>query len=215
MYINVHTHHPAGTGIEIENVNIRKTNAIPESGLYSVGLHPWWINEVNVEQILEVIKEFCLHQNCLAIGEIGLDRFAAAGMELQTEIFTAQLQIAKEYNKPVIIHSVRSHQAIAAIYQKGKFDFPLVFHGFNSNFNIARTLMQKNFYFSFGKALLQESSNASGLLRNLDLNHVFFENDNEIIPVDRIYSKASEILKIGIDDLCSIIQKNFEKVFYI
>ena len=214
MFINVHTHHPVGSGIEIENWDIRNPDFCPTATYYSAGIHPWWIEEVDVVGKIECLKNILNQSNCLAIGEVGMDKFATAELKLQQNIFKWQLELANEFHKPVILHVVRSHQEIVDIFHQRKCNIPFIFHGFNGNMSIATTLVKEDFYFSLGGALLNKQSNAAVLLKTMDLKYLFFENDDLSSPIENIYYAASEILNVKIDDLCAIVEENFEKVFH-
>src|SRR5690606_12217395 len=78
----------------------------PSAGLFSAGIHPNYISDHN-EETIKWLYETAQNENCVAIGECGLDGLLSIDFQLQKEIFHRQILIANEVNKPVIIHCVR------------------------------------------------------------------------------------------------------------
>ena len=68
----------------------------------ALGYHPWEIHEEDVERTLSFIREHL--KECVAIGEIGLDYKVKVRKELQRKVLGRLLDIATEYDKPVILH---------------------------------------------------------------------------------------------------------------
>lgn len=213
MFINLHTHLPAQNGIEIYNIDIRQPAIENYPGYYSLGIHPWWIEQIDVDEKLANIEHQMSDQNFLAIGEIGLDKLADIDFDLQVEVFKKQVILALKYAKPLIIHAVKTHFDIRQILNKMKFGQPVIFHGFNQNAHIAAGLKQPGNYFSFGTALLNENSNAADFLKSADLTTIFFENDDKDTDIKQIYHAASELMNVEISELCKLIENNFKKIF--
>ena len=71
----------------------------------AIGIHPSDTAELT-EESLQWLKEQCSHEKCVAIGEIGLDYYwDEPEREIQKKWFVRQLGLARQMNKPVIIHS--------------------------------------------------------------------------------------------------------------
>ena len=213
MYINLHTHLPTQNDIEIYNIDIRQPEIEKYPGYYSLGIHPWWIEQIDVDEMLAFIEVQMTDQNFLAIGEIGLDKLADTNFDLQVKVFKKQAILAIKYAKPLIIHAVKTHFDIRQILNKMKFGQPVIFHGFNQNAHIAAGLNQPGNYFSLGTALLNENSNAADFLKNADLTTIFFENDDKETDIKHIYHAASELLNVAINELCKLIENNFKTIF--
>lgn len=213
MFINLHTHKPGLKDIEIQNWDIRHPDVVAVAKYFSAGIHPWWIKDVNVDSKMAFLESHIDEVGFLALGETGLDKLIDTHIDVQKEVFGKHLILAQKCSKPLIIHAVKTHREIIEMCKQVKFDLPVIFHGFNNNLNIAKVLSEANSYFSLGGALLKPESNAAQFLKNADLKRVFFENDDKDVGIEYIYQAASEILLIGIDDLCCIVEGNFEKVF--
>jgi len=78
-------------------------NQFPEL-VFAVGLHPLDTDKWTSQTAKEIIALARSDSRVVAIGETGLDFYKAEDWERQKEVFTAQLEIAHQLNKPVIIH---------------------------------------------------------------------------------------------------------------
>ena len=89
-YVNIHTHRPAGRGIELR----------------TVGIHPWDAGRIPVASLLP------LDETAQAIGETGLDFARPVPKEVQYAAFRAQLELARQYGLPVVLHCVRAFDEV-------------------------------------------------------------------------------------------------------
>ena len=201
--------------ISVYNVLAGKEDfAVPDAlQYYSVGLHPWFIDEKMLVHQLEEVGRLVAGEMCVAIGETGLDRLTKPPMTLQQTVFERQLAMAGMVGKPVIVHNVKAHAEIMALYKKAKVLVPLIFHGFNNNRQIAGHLLKEGFYFSFGKALLNPKSNAAQMLPTFPSDRFFLETDDAEIAIEVVYQKAAELCNLGVDELKAIINRNFKNCF--
>lgn len=177
---------------------------------FSIGLHPMDIDE-NWEKNWEKIKVLSQHQNCVAIGECGLDSLVKADLNLQKEVFTRQILWANEIKKPVVIHCVRLYHELYFFSKIAK--TPLIVHGFNKNSTIAHTLLDKGFYLSFGKAVLYRVY-LQELIKEVPMEKFFLETDDEDFDIKDLYDKVAELRGISIEELILQIEKNKERVLY-
>lgn len=201
--INIHTHKRTLAN----TVEIVSTNNINDEGFYSIGIHPWYIKNIEIDY--SQIELMAKATNVLAIGEIGLDRAIKTDIEIQKNVFIKQLQIAKKVNKPIIIHCVRAYSDIQEIIKKHPYKY--IFHGFNANKIIAENLISKGVFLSFGYELIQ-NKNLQNTFKQLPINKIFFETDESDVNIKDIYKFASELLNIKFEALEKQIQNNFNKI---
>lgn len=175
---------------------------------FSVGIHPKDIDE-NWEENFEKIKEISLLQNCVAIGECGLDGLISVNENLQKEVFEKHILWANQINKPVIIHCVKRFSEII-LFQKIA-EIPLVIHGFNKKKTIADEMLRHGFYLSFGKSVLHSLSLQS-ILKEFPLEKMFLETDDANFNIEELYQKTAEIKGISIENLHNKILKNLESL---
>ena len=212
MFLNAHTHHLSHQSDVLDLYNQFPKAINDDAKLFSVGIHPAYIKTSSIEEELEIIRENLSNKNCLAIGEIGLDKLCETDFELQIDVFEHQLQLASEYRFPVIIHSVRAYQEILHIRKKLKLTIPFIFHGFNKNEQILNQIIAQNCYASFGKNLLY-NKNLQIIFAKLSANQFFLENDASEISIKEIYTIAAEIRNSTIEELQLQQAKNWKTVF--
>ncbi|MDQ3048592.1 MAG: TatD family hydrolase [Bacteroidota bacterium] len=182
------------------------------SGTISVGLHPCYITSKYQESLLH-IQNLSKAEHVLAIGECGLDKICSIDPELQTKVFIAQIQLAEEIQKPLIIHCVKAFDQLIKILKEQNTTVPVIIHGFNNSSSIATSLLKQGFYLSFGKALLHSDSNASKAIRVSPPEKIFLETDDATISIKRIFEEAGTRLGMNSEELRLQIQSNFKKVF--
>ena len=211
MFINIHTHLPHKNGSwSIQNL-FKDFESIRSLFYYSVGIHPWHIDENTIATELAKVKMASELKNVFAIGECGLDRVCKTPFKLQEKIFIEQLLWANEIAKPLIIHCVRAHREILFLLKEHNNLAPVIFHGFNNNEEIANSIIDAGYMISFGKSLLYP--NAEKVFSKLPIENIFLETDDNEIMIDDIYKQAAKIKNISTERLSLQIQKNRNKVF--
>ena len=212
-YLDIHTHTVKKTD-SVLNVFIQNLNVSQKyTGKISSGLHPWHINNINIEFELTKLEQYAEKGFLTAIGETGLDKISETDYELQKEVFLKHIYIAEKYSFPLIIHCVKSYNEIIEIKKKIKPVNPWIFHGFNKNSLIAKELIKHNCFLSFGEAILRNNSKTNESLKEIPLDRVFFETDESESEIKEIYETASKILNIGTDKLRLKIAENFNRCF--
>ncbi|CAM3913072.1 TatD family hydrolase [Flavobacterium cucumis] len=211
-FINLHTHKFSNLSDVIEVVNQYPWEFNTSVPNYSIGIHPWYIDENRIQTDLEIIKQKLKLEECLALGECGLDKRIEIPLELQISVFKKQLEIVKQTNKPIILHCVAAYDEVIAMKKEMKIENPMIIHGFSKNEQVAKSLLNNGFYLSFGKYLL----------RNKDLEKVFtFAPENKILletdtieeSIYQVYEKAAAIKGISLEQMKAIVFTNFSKIF--
>ncbi|OXG00421.1 TatD DNase family protein [Flavobacterium araucananum] len=211
-YFNFHTHHFTNQSNILELVNQYPQEFDAMIPYYSVGIHPWYIKEDQIEEDLRIIEEKLQTQNCLAIGECGLDKRIEIKFEQQILVFEKQLALAEKYKKPVVIHCVAAFQEVIAIKKKMKITVPMVIHGFSKNSQIANQLIAAGFYISFGKYLLR-NPDLKMVFEQIPNDRFFLETDTIEESIKQVYALAAEYKNITIKELQEIISSNHNAIF--
>ncbi len=211
-FINLHTHQFADRHDIFEIVNQYPQEfdaAIPH---YSIGIHPWYIVAERVEEDISIIESKLSFENCLALGECGLDKRIDIPFDLQTAVFEKQLLLAEKYQKPVIIHCVAAFDELIAIKKRMKITVPIIIHGFSKNEAVAKQLLEHGFYLSFGKYLLRNPEMES-VFKSVPDGRFFLETDTIEEGIREVYALAAKYKNSDVDVLKETIQNTFDKVF--
>ena len=128
-YINLHTHIFSDRADILEIVNQYPQEFDASIPHYSIGIHPWHIVGDRINADLAIIESKLELENCLAIGECGLDRRIEIPFDLQINVFERQLILAEKYKKPVIIHCVAAFQEVIEIKNRLEVNVPMIIHG--------------------------------------------------------------------------------------
>ena len=215
-FINLHTHQFSNLSDVIEVVNQYPwefNNSIPN---YSIGIHPWYIDENRLELDLNTISEKLQLSDCLALGECGLDKRIETPMELQTVVFKRQLELVKQTDKPIILHCVAAFEEVIAIKKELKVENPMIIHGFSKNKQVANSLLKNGFYLSFGKYLLRSRNIGTELEKVFKFapeNKILLETDTVEESIYEVYEKAAVIRGISVEKMKAIVFQNYSNIF--
>lgn len=209
MYYNIHTHSFSTNQQVIEIVNQYPKEINSNLPIYSVGVHPWYLNEIDFHNELLLIEKHIQSPGFKAVGECGLDKRIDTPLELQKKLCIPQLLLAEKYKKPIILHCVAAYQEIIQLKKQLKLTVPMIIHGFSKNAQVAESLIKNGFYLSFGKYLLLNADLAS-VLKTIPPNQLFLETDTIEQSIFEVYAKAEEILGASIKQQ---IEDNYYRVF--
>jgi TatD DNase family protein len=137
-----------GTGIETSGLAIAAAERFPE--VYAaVGIHP---NDAagfsDADYVM--LEQLARHPRCVAIGETGLDYYREhAPHEDQARAFRAQIEIAREVGKPLVIHTREADRDTLAILDEHAGGMKVVLHCFSMGDRIEECLARPNWWISF------------------------------------------------------------------
>ncbi|WP_026601335.1 TatD family hydrolase [Methylomonas sp. 11b] len=216
IYINIHCHQ-TGAKKSLEMINIATQDfdaAAAQNGFFSLGLHPWDLHRQDTETALSKISTASHHPKLLAIGECGLDKTIDAPLAVQTAAFFAQIKLAHQLGKPLIIHCVRAFNELIQIKKSSQNSkVAWIIHGFKGKPALAEQLLKHGFYLSFGAALMDPGSHAGAALRSIPLDRLFLETDAANVSIDAIYAAAAKMRGLDTATLRQQIMRNFKRVF--
>jgi TatD DNase family protein len=127
-----------------------------EDVYFAVGVHPYDAQNYKREYLETYIK----HPKCVAVGECGLDYYRLpkdekeieAEKSLQKEVFVDQILMAKDFNKPLIVHIRDSSEDCLNILEEYAGERGGVLHCYNADESLLK-LSKKNFYYGIGGVL--------------------------------------------------------------
>lgn len=190
----------------------------------AVGIHPENIGGGTVNEIRTLVK----HKKCVAIGEIGLDYYwVSDNKEQQKELFSQQLELANEINKPVIVHDRDAHSDTLELLKKHR---PKgVVHSFSGSTEMAKEILKLGMYIGIGGVItFKNAKKLPEVVKMLPENRFLLETDAPYLtPVPyrskinnsaMIYLTAQKIAEIRNTDTVHILtaaQENAKNLFGI
>lgn len=153
----------------------------PKSEL-APGLHPFYI-EQHQEQHLQDLEQILQSEACTAIGEIGLDTFltqhkAAEAFAKQQHFFAAQLELAKQYQKPVLLHIRKSHAETLKMLKAQRFELGGIAHAFSGGVEEAKAFAKLGFKIGVtGQITNPNAKKLHAVVQALGAEHLVLETD--------------------------------------
>lgn len=178
----------------------------------AVGVHPSEVHK-ETDKDLSWIYEFCKNDKVVAIGEIGLDYYwDKTYVDLQKEFFVKQINIAKELNLPIIVHSRDSISDTFNILKTNQTNG--VLHCYSGSVEMAKKFVKLGYFLGIGGVLtFNNSKEIKKVVEEIDLSNLLTETDAPYlapVPFRGKINKSSYIPYI-IDKICEI--KNLDKVY--
>jgi TatD DNase family protein len=145
----------------------------------SVGIHPntELKNEATVDDIIALASAV----DVVAIGETGLDYFRSEGdLEWQRDRFRTHITVAKELNKPLIIHTREAKDdVIQVLKEEGADNVGGVMHCFVEDWETAQAAMDLNFVISFsGIVTFKNAKELHEVAKRVPLEQMLVETDS-------------------------------------
>lgn len=204
---------------EFELMKLPKYQKLRKFIKWSAGIHPYY--EKNSEDDFDELIKLCDEKKIIAIGEIGLDK-RKDNFEWQKKILLMQLDLAKNYDLPVVFHTVKQYYELDKILKN---NFPKIkgyLHGFNTSREIAKQFSKFDLAFSLGckppkKDVLKFVIDRGFFLFETDAPYqkpVDDKNDfNHLKNLMWVVDKVSQIIELDKQELEAIQSKSFEQIF--
>jgi TatD DNase family protein len=137
-----------GTDAEDSGVALAAAERFPE--VYAaVGIHPNEASDFN-DADFATLARLAEHPRCVAIGETGLDYYRQNAPHYdQARAFNAQIEIAREVGKPVMIHTREADEDTLAILDEHAQGVKVILHCFSMAARIDECLAHPDWFFSF------------------------------------------------------------------
>ncbi|WP_028864240.1 TatD family hydrolase [Psychromonas aquimarina] len=195
---------------------------------YGLGIHPRFINcfKESDFQYLEKLLQTNSKQ-CVALGEIGLDKFADADMQLQEQVFIRQVLLAQKMQLPIILHVVKKQGRVLEILKEQKFTQGGVYHAFSGSFETACAFIALGFKIGVGGVIsYPNSTKTNETITQLPLESLVLETDAPDMPLYQqvqvnnsplnilsVFESLAALRSESIDCLAAQIYKNTVSIF--
>ena len=203
--------------------------AFPENMFLMAGLHPTSVKE-NYKDELAHVKSMLSNRRFYAIGETGIDLYwDTSTLAIQQEAFKFQIQLAKKYKLPIVIHCRDAFDEIFEVLEsenhEGLFG---IFHCFTGTLEQARKAISFNMKLGIGGVVTFKNGKIDQFLNQIDLKHIVLETDapylapvpyrgkrNESAYIVEVLNKLSNIYNLPADKIAAITTQNSKDVFGI
>lgn len=178
-----------GTGIDSCQAALELADAHP-GVVAALGVDPHRAATPDAER-LDELRVLLAHPKAVAVGETGLDDFhRVATLEQQRRVFRAQLALAEELGKPVVIHS---RAAVAATADElGGFRGTVVLHCFSEP-ELLGVALDRGYYVSFaGNVTFPKATDLREAAAQVPSNRILAETDSPFLAPQPVRGRANE-----------------------
>ena len=163
------------------------------------GIHPWLAASVDLTAELARFRTMLGTDPSLGVGEIGLDRLKDKNISpVQREVFAAQLELAAEMGRPVVLHGAKCWGEVVKAIRPYAGRIPaFLFHGFSRSDGLLPDIVAVNGFVGVGKAVLNDHAvNYRELVKKMPPDRLLIETDALGLPdADRLAVLAEVLAK--------------------
>ena len=208
------------SGFDLASSKIAKTLAEEYTDVYfCAGFHPSELKKYQ-EGDLEEIRALCLHEKCVALGEIGLDYHFDdnPSKEVQRDLFYRQLALADELGLPVVLHSRDAAQETLEFLQehKGLLKHGGVMHCYSYSAEMTADFLALGLSFSFGgPSTFKNGKKAQECIQRIPAHLLLSETDCPYltpVPYRGTFPNEPKNVKYVVDNMAVLLGKNVEEL---
>ena len=198
----------------------------PKRCFSMMGLHPCSVKK-DFDRELYLVEQWLTKRKFAAIGEMGTDlHWDKTFWDQQKEAFTIQVNWAKQYDLPLVIHSRESIEETIELLEPhldGKLTG--IFHCFSGSLEQAKKIIAMGFYLGIGGVATFKNGGLDKVLPEIDIKHLVLETDspylapvphrgkrNESSYITFVAQKISELKKISLEELTETTTTNALRV---
>ena len=201
----------------------------PDRMCLMMGLHPTSVKE-NYEEELKHVEEELTKRKFYAIGEIGIDLYwDQSTLKIQQDAFRRQIQLAKKYELPIVIHCRNAFDEVFEILEEEKNDDLFgIFHCFTGTLAQAQQALSYNMKLGIGGVVTFKNGKIDQFLNEIELKHIVLETDspylapkpfrgkrNESAYVSKVAEKLAEVYETSVEEIAAITTQNALEVFNV
>jgi TatD DNase family protein len=201
----------------------------PNNVFLMMGLHPTYVKDNYLDELKHVESELS-KRKFYAVGEIGIDLYwDKTHLKEQQTAFRTQIQWAKKYKLPIVIHCRDAFDEIFEILEEEKSDDLFgIFHCFTGTHEQALQAISYNMKLGIGGVVTFKNGKIDQFLNQIDLKHIVLETDspylapipfrgkrNESSYLLNVVSKLADIYDVSEEEIAAITTQNSKDVFGI
>lgn len=214
-------------GVDIDSNNeIIELSKKYDNVYAAIGLNYDQIDKITDDDLV-LLEDQIKNNRVVAIGEIGIDyHWTKENSEKQIYFFKKQLELAKKYNLPVIVHSREASQEVFDIIKdsgvrKGSM------HCFSGSLELAKEYIKLGFLIGVdGPITYPNNRKGIDIITNIPVDNLLLETDSPYLPpeskrgetntplnLEEIASKIAEVKNISVEEIYNITYNNANKLF--
>ena len=200
----------------------------PENIFLMSGLHPCYVGKDFSDEI-SLVQNILKNNHIVAIGEIGIDLYwDKSNLNMQTEAFEMQIEIANNNHLPIVIHCRESFDEIYNVLINNK---PLnggVFHCFSGDLEQANKIIELDMKLGIGGVVTFKNGKIDKFLNQIDIKNIVLETDspylspapfrgkrNQSANIKIIAEKLCDIYNLSLNEIAKITTHNSKEVFKV
>jgi TatD DNase family protein len=200
----------------------------PDHVFLMMGLHPTSVKRDSYKGELAHVKSELKRRKFYAVGEIGIDLYwDKSTLKIQQEAFHQQIEWAKQYKLPIVIHCRGAFDEVFEVLEQHKGDDLYgIFHCFSGTYEQALQAISYNMALGIGGVVTFKNGKIDQFLKRIDLKHIVLETDspylspkpfrgkrNESSYIKYIAKKLANIYNLKVEELAKITTENSKKIF--
>ena len=195
----------------------------------AVGMHPDEVGDLNEERF-EYLKSQCQKEKVVAVGEIGLDYYwDNESHDVQKKWFIRQLELARELDLPVIIHSRDAAADTLEIMKEYGQGLRGVIHCFSYSIELAREYVKMGFHIGIGGVVtFKNGRKLKEIAAEIPLDRILLETDcpylapvpfrgkrNCSIYISYVAEEIANLKGISCEEVIAQTEENAKELFRI
>lgn len=182
-----------GASVEQAHESARIAAANPGMIAYTAGVHPHDARDFDPMRDTDALAEL-LAAGAVAVGECGLDyHYDTSPRDMQRQVFRAQLELARRFDLPVVVHTRDAEDDTRAMVQEaGREGVRGVLHCYTGTIGLAETALDAGWYISFSGIVTFRSWADDALVRLIPGERLLIESDSPYLAPVPFRGKRNE-----------------------
>lgn len=169
----------------------------------TLGIHPTEISKIT-DDSFKIIEKNINNPKIVGIGEIGLDYYwTKENKEEQKSIFIKQINLAKKYNKPIVVHTRDSINDVYEILKEYGDGLKIDIHCFSSSLEMANLFIKLGCRLGIGGVLtFKNNEKLKEIVKKIPLENILLETDSPFLTPEPNRGKRNEPYNVYYVALC-------------
>ena len=190
-----------------------------------LGIYPTDSLNLTDKELNEEINFIKQNKNkIIGIGEVGLDQKEKdqSTLEKQKKTFQKFINLARELNIPIVIHSRKAEAEAIELLEKSNYK-KIIMHCFNGNLKLVKKIIENGWFLSI-PTNVKHAEHFQKVIELTPIEQLFCETDSPFLHPDKkfpnepanvveSYKKIAEIKKLSLKEVDKKIEENYKKLF--